>query len=70
MFKVMKRWFSKRGSAPSTPVDVSKYDPHQLAICTRVEMEHTSDPLVARKIAVDHLNEKADYYTRLKKAGL
>jgi hypothetical protein len=34
------------------------------------EMEHTDDPLVAVKIALDHLKELPDYYTRLKAAGL
>jgi hypothetical protein len=36
----------------------------------KVEREHTSDPKVARKIAMDHLTETPDYYTRLEKAGL
>ena len=33
----------------------------------RVEMEHTSNPLVAIKIANDHIRERKDYYKRLKK---
>lgn len=32
-----------------------------------VELEHTDDPLVATKIAVDHLREMSDYYERLDK---
>ena len=32
-----------------------------------VELEHTHDPLVATKIAVDHLREMSDYYERLDK---
>jgi hypothetical protein len=39
------------------------YDPKQLEIGRRVEMEHTSDPEEAEKIARDHLDEKDDYYT-------
>jgi Protein of unknown function (DUF5661) len=31
-----------------------------------VEQEHTADLAVAREIALDHLNEYPDYYTRLK----
>lgn len=31
----------------------------------QVELEHTDDVLVAVKIAVDHLRERRDYYTRL-----
>lgn len=34
---------------------------------TKVEMEHTNDPEVARKIALDHLSEKLDYYKLLAK---
>lgn len=32
-----------------------------------VEREHTTDDAVAREIALDHLAERPDYYTRLKK---
>lgn len=32
-----------------------------------VELEHTSDRKVATEIALDHLMELPDYYTRLKK---
>jgi hypothetical protein len=32
----------------------------------KVEMEHTSDPDVARQIAMDHLVEDSDYYAKLK----
>lgn len=31
----------------------------------KVELEHTSDRSVAREIALDHLNEKLDYYIKL-----
>jgi 5'-nucleotidase len=33
----------------------------------KVEMEHTSHYKVAREIALDHLNEKLDYYKKLEK---
>ena len=33
----------------------------------KVELEHTSDAKVAREIALDHINELPDYYTRLAK---
>ena len=42
----------------------------QLALGTKEEMEHTDNPLEAMKIAVDHLLEDQDYYTKLKAAGL
>lgn len=39
----------------------------QLKMGIKVEMEHTKDPIVAEEIAVDHLTEIPDYYTRLRK---
>ena len=42
-------------------------DPNELAMGIKVEMEHTTDPEVAKKIALDHLSEIPDYYTRLAK---
>lgn len=41
------------------------FDAEQLAIGLKVEMEHTNDPLIAIEIAMDHLKEIPDYYTRL-----
>jgi hypothetical protein len=42
----------------------------QLEIGIKVEHEHTEDDDKARRIALDHLDEKPDYYIKLKKAGL
>lgn len=44
-----------------------KYDPKELKMGIKVEAEHTSYPLIAAKIARDHLAEIVNYYTRLKK---
>ena len=38
----------------------------QLKMGIEVELEHTTDRAVAHEIALDHLNELPDYYTRLK----
>lgn len=38
----------------------------QLAMGVNVEMEHTKDKAVAKNIALNHLKELPDYYTRLK----
>jgi len=35
-----------------------------------VEKEHTGSAIKAKKIAKDHLVEKPNYYSKLKKAGL
>jgi hypothetical protein len=58
-------------------IDWSKFDVEQYRIGMNVELEHGSqdpvtnvtndDPLTTGKIALAHLNEFPDYYTRLKK---
>lgn len=42
------------------------YNPRELAMGIKVEKEHVSSPLIAEKIAKDHLAELPDYYTKLK----
>jgi hypothetical protein len=42
-------------------------DPEQLEMGIKVELEHTTDPLISKRIALDHLSEISDYYTRLAK---
>lgn len=42
-----------------------EYDSEQLQMGIKVEMEHTVSPMIAERIAQDHLAEMADYYTRL-----
>ena len=58
-------------------VDWSRFDVEQFRIGMDVELEHglrdvltnvtEDDPLVTGKIALAHLNEFPDYYTRLEK---
>lgn len=45
-------------------------DPKELALGIEVELEHTSSRQKARQIALEHLQETSDYYTRLHQAGL
>lgn len=45
--------------------DPSSIDPEQLKMGIEVEKEHTDDPVIARKIAIDHLKEDPKYYTKL-----
>ena len=61
----------------SLGVDWSKFDVEQFRMGMDVELEHgicdihtnvtNDDPLVTGKIALAHLNEFPDYYTRLEK---
>lgn len=58
-------------------VDWSRFDTEQFRMGLNVELEHGliepstdvtgNDPILTGKIALAHLNEFADYYTRLKK---
>lgn len=58
-------------------VNWSKFDVEQFRMGMDVELEHgtanpltnvtNDDPLICGKIALAHLNEFPDYYTRLKK---
>jgi hypothetical protein len=58
-------------------IDWSKWDAEQFRMGLDVELEHgtvspstnvtNDDPILTGKIALAHLNEFADYYTRLEK---
>ena len=45
--------------------NLTKYDLQQLLLGIKVELEHTSDKMIALEIATDHLEDIPDYYTRL-----
>ena len=44
-----------------------EYDEAEMKMGIEIEMEHTSNATLAKRIAMDHLAEIPDYYTRLKK---
>jgi hypothetical protein len=48
----------------------SDFDPEQLSMGLKIEMEHTNDPKIALEIAMDHLKEVPDYYDALMKLGV
>ena len=60
--KFVRFW---KGGKWNTVSDDFKYDEEQLKMGIEVEMEHTPDPEVARKISLDHLVEIENYYTLL-----
>jgi len=47
-----------------------KYDKEELRKGIEVEKEHTDNPKIALKIALDHLDEDPQYYTKLATLGL
>lgn len=48
----------------------SEFDPGELAMGIKHEMEHTDDPRKALEIAIDHLSENPRYYSDLDAAGI
>jgi hypothetical protein len=40
-----------------------EFDPEQIKLGMKVEMEHTEDPMIALEISLDHLTEDPEYYT-------
>lgn len=66
-------WYKKADEIPgglSEGKSPKDFDPEQLAMGVKVEMEHTNSRVVAREIACDHLTEDPSYYTKLKKCKL
>lgn len=58
--------FSKNGKANEVGITKKDVDEKELKIGIEVEKEHTPDLDVAERIALDHLAEMKDYYTKLK----
>ena len=42
-------------------------DPKEFELGIKIELEHTDNRAIAKEIALDHLAEIPDYYTRLAK---
>jgi hypothetical protein len=66
-YKVLAEVYEQVGKHPSTE---SKVDAEELAKGIQTEMEHTEDREKAKQIALDHLAEDPQYYSKLKKAKL
>ena len=47
--------------------DITKYNLIQLMMGIKVELEHTTNKMIALEITMDHLEEFPYYYTRLEK---
>jgi len=62
IYAIMSDLFSQGAYNSSGPQHINK---EELKAGIKIEMEHTSCPLLAKRIALDHLAEIPDYYTRL-----
>jgi len=56
-------WLKLNGVGGNLPD--SYFDPEQLKIGINIEMEHTSDPAIAKIICKNHLTEFPNYYKYL-----
>jgi hypothetical protein len=60
-------WYKLARRAEEEGVTEKDVDPKELEKGIKVEHEHTDNDEEAKKVALDHLAELPDYYTRLKK---
>lgn len=69
--KSFKQFLNAKTRSPETIAKKHGVHPDhinkQVEMGIEVEKEHTKDKNVAREIALDHVWELPDYYTRLKK---
>ncbi len=63
----IKKYMSPEEIAKKHKISLDALEP-ELKLGIKVEHEHTGDRRMARMIALQHLEELPDYYTRLKKA--
>ena len=61
MYQLLESFFCHGASSKFT----GDYNPKQLGMGVAVETEHTNNPIIAKKIAKDHLAEIPDYCDRL-----
>lgn len=67
IFQILKSKGILNGLSDKLGTKEGDVDPNELQSGIEVEKEHTDAPLLAKKIALDHLSEKPDYYSKLKK---
>ena len=60
----------KKKKEAKAELNPNQINPQELRMGIKVELEHTDDLDVAKKIALDHLAENPFYYTALKLAGV
>lgn len=68
--EALKRWRGVRlpnGIPARHALTPQMLDADQLAIGTKVELEHTSDPALAMEVAMAHLDEDPSYYRKLER---
>lgn len=64
VYKLAQDIFSA-GKFNESGMSEDDFDEHELEMGINIEMEHTRNPLIAKRIAMDHLAEFPTYYTAL-----
>jgi len=64
---LIEKWHDKLHGGEADKKKPSDFDPEQLKIGIKSEMEHTNDKHIAAEIAMDHLKEDPNYYEKLSK---
>jgi len=67
IFSENDNWLKKARRSEEKGVTEEDVDPKELEMGIEIEREHTDNDDAAKLIALDHLAELPDYYTRLKK---
>jgi len=66
--------YLEAGKADKKKFTENDADPKELKLGIKIELEHIDNKAIAKEIALDHLAELPDYYTRLikmeKEAGI
>ena len=57
--------FLHNGKAFESGLTEDNIDSDELELGIEIEMEHTTNEMIAKRIAMDHLSEFPDYYSRL-----
>lgn len=62
-----KKYITTAANFNLSPKKDTDYDPKQLELGTKIELEHNNSEEIAVSIAKDHLDEFPNYYIELKK---
>lgn len=69
VYKILQS-FLAAGRAFEKGTTEADVDATELAMGIKVEMEHTTNPKIAKRIALDHLTENPKYYSEGKAKGM
>lgn len=63
--KLMKEWKDKINGGKADESVPQEFNQSELSVGIKIEAEHSSDERMAKEIAMDHLKEIPDYYSKL-----